>query len=29
MLRFDPAGEHDWSYWREKHLDEIREAIRQ
>ena len=27
-LWFDPAGEHDWSYWREKHLDEIREAIR-
>lgn len=27
MLRFDPAGEHDWSYWREKHLDWIREAI--
>jgi pimeloyl-ACP methyl ester carboxylesterase len=26
MLRFDPAGEHDWSYWREKHLDWIREA---
>ena len=29
VLRFDPAGEHDWSYWREKHLNEIREAIRQ
>ena len=27
MLRFDPAGEHDWSYWREKHLDWIRESI--
>lgn len=27
-LRFDPAGEHDWAYWREKHLDWIREAIR-
>lgn len=27
MLRFDPAGEHDWSYWREKHLDWIREAV--
>lgn len=26
-LRFDPAGEHDWSYWREKHLDWIREAV--
>ena len=28
-LRFDPAGEHDWSYWREKHLDWIRESFRQ
>ena len=28
MLRFDPAGEHDWSYWREKHLDWIRDAVR-
>ena len=27
MLRFDPAGEHDWSYWREKHLDWIRDAV--
>ena len=27
MLRFDPAGEHDWSYWREKHPDWIREAF--
>jgi pimeloyl-ACP methyl ester carboxylesterase len=28
MLRFDPAGEHDWSYWREKHVDWVREAVR-
>ena len=27
-LRFDPAGEHDWSYWKEKRLDWIREALR-
>lgn len=27
VLRFDPAGEHDWSYWREKHPDWIREAF--
>ena len=25
-LRFDPEGEHDWSYWKDKHLDWIREA---
>ena len=29
MLRFDVSGEHDWSYWREKHLDWIRESFRQ
>ena len=28
VLRFDPAGEHDWSYWREKHLDWVTEAFR-
>ena len=27
-LRFDLSGEHDWSYWRENHLDWIREAVR-
>ena len=27
-LRFDPAGEHDWSYWREKHIDWVTEAFR-
>lgn len=26
-LKFDPQGEHDWSYWREKHLDWIRGAV--
>ena len=26
-LKFDQAGEHDWSYWRDKHLDWIRAAI--
>ena len=26
-LRFDPAGEHDWSYWRSGRLDWIREAV--
>lgn len=26
-LRFESAGEHDWLYWREKHLDWIKEAI--
>ena len=26
-LRFDPAGEHDWSYWREKHIDWVTEAV--
>ena len=25
-LRFDPEGEHDWAYWKDKHLDWIREA---
>jgi pimeloyl-ACP methyl ester carboxylesterase len=25
-LRFDPEGEHDWSYWKDKRLDWIREA---
>jgi pimeloyl-ACP methyl ester carboxylesterase len=25
-LRFDPEGEHDWSYWKGKHLEWIREA---
>jgi enterochelin esterase-like enzyme len=28
-LWFDLSGEHDWSYWREHRLDEMREAIRQ
>lgn len=27
-LRFDPEGEHDWSYWKGKRMDWIREAIR-
>ena len=27
-LRFDPEGEHDWSYWKDKHMDWIRDAIR-
>ena len=27
ILRFDESGEHDWSYWREKHLDWVREAV--
>ena len=26
-LRYDPSGEHDWSYWQAHHLDWIREAI--
>jgi pimeloyl-ACP methyl ester carboxylesterase len=26
-LKYDPAGEHDWSYWQERHLDWIREAV--
>ena len=26
-LRFDPEGEHDWSYWKDKHMDWIRDAI--
>lgn len=25
-LRFDPEGEHDWSYWKDKRMDWIREA---
>lgn len=27
-LRFDPEGEHDWSYWKDKHMEWIREAVR-
>ena len=27
-LRFDPEGEHDWSYWKGKRMDWIREAVR-
>ncbi|OWV21487.1 hypothetical protein B7982_10230 [Fibrobacter sp. UWB2] len=27
-LRFDPEGEHDWSYWKGKRMDWIRDAIR-
>lgn len=27
-LRFDPDGEHDWSYWNNKRMDWIHEAIR-
>lgn len=27
-LRFDPEGEHDWSYWKAKRMDWIRDAIR-
>lgn len=26
-LRFDPEGEHDWSYWKAKRMDWIRDAI--
>ena len=26
-LKYDPAGEHDWSYWQERHQDWIREAV--
>lgn len=26
-LRFDPAGEHDWSYWKGAKMDWIKEAI--
>lgn len=26
-LKYDPAGEHDWSYWQERHLDWILEAF--
>lgn len=27
-LRFDPEGEHDWSYWKGKRMEWIREAVR-
>ncbi|WP_304038715.1 hypothetical protein [Fibrobacter succinogenes] len=27
-LRFDPEGEHDWSYWKDKRMEWIREAVR-
>ena len=27
-LRFDPEGEHDWSYWKDKHMEWIHEAVR-
>lgn len=27
-LRFDPAGEHDWSYWKNKRMEWILEAIK-
>jgi predicted esterase len=27
-LRFDPEGEHDWSYWKGKRMEWIRDAIR-
>lgn len=27
-LRFDPEGEHDWSYWNNKRMDWIREAVK-
>ena len=27
-LRFDPEGEHDWSYWKDKRMDWIREATK-
>ena len=26
-LKYDPAGEHDWNYWQERHLDWILEAF--
>ena len=26
-LKYDPAGEHDWSYWRGQRLDWIKEAL--
>lgn len=26
-LKFDPAGEHDWSYWKSKRLEWVQEAI--
>ena len=26
-LRYDPSGEHDWSYWQGHHLDWILEAF--
>ena len=28
-LRFDPEGEHDWSYWRNNRLDWIKDAVRE
>ncbi|MBR6455201.1 MAG: hypothetical protein IKS97_11650 [Fibrobacter sp.] len=27
-LRFDPEGEHDWSYWNDKRMDWINEAVK-
>ena len=27
-LRFDPEGEHDWSYWKNNRLDWIKDAVR-
>ncbi len=27
-LRFDPEGEHDWSYWRNKRMDWINDAVK-
>lgn len=27
IIKFDPKGQHDWSYWNQKHLDWVREAI--
>ena len=28
-LRFDPEGEHDWSYWKNKRMDWIKDAVRE
>lgn len=28
-LKFDPAGEHDWSYWKNRHLDWILEVFKE
>ena len=28
-LRFDPEGEHDWSYWKNNHLEWISDAVRE